>query len=186
MLGALDYRLSRGHRGRADRRHRAGGDEGARRQPARDRGGRAGRGRRRIACRRLCRRDRRSPGGGRAGDLQRLDPPHRRRDADLAQRLDGEPWPRARRRRQAGRRSGAVGLAIDLRARSRLRRRGDARRLGGRALHVRPRRGRRLDDDRTRHRLASRACRGRWRDGAHLSRPGGDPAAAPVRGHDRR
>ena len=160
--------------------------QGLARQPARDRGGRLSRGCRRVARGRLCRRDRRSLGRGRPGDFQRLDPPHRRRDADLAQRLDGEPWPRTCRRRQAGRRGGARRLAIDLRAWRCLRRRGDARRLGGCALHVWSRRGRGLNGDRAPHRLASRACRGRRRDGADLSRFSGDPAAALVRRDDRR
>jgi hypothetical protein len=67
---------------------------------------------------------------------KRLDPAHRRRHAPLAQRLDGEPRCRARRRCQASRRGGADGLQIGRSAWRRLYSGGDARGLGDRALHV--------------------------------------------------
>ena len=129
-------------------------------------------------------RPRRIVGWHRAGSLQRRHPAARRRDAHLAQRLDGQPRPRARRRGQPGRRRGALGRAPDLCARRRRRRRRDAGGLGGRAVPLRPRR---LGQYHVAGISWSARCSGSSRlrgHRRHLSRPGDDPDAPAVRGDD--
>jgi len=99
----------------------------------------------------------------------RISPGGRRRDVDLAQCLDGEPWPANGRRNAAGRRGGQKRIAFARRAIRRRRRRRHARGFGNRAVPLRlGRRGRFLG---ARH-LAERSER--EGDGCHDRHRGHD------------
>ncbi len=129
----------------------------------------------------LCRSARVLVRGLRPGALQRQHPRRRRRHADLAQRLDGEPRPRHGARDARSRRRGRGRAAPARRAVDRGRRRRAARGLGDRALPLRHRRvGRHVGAGDARGRRA-RPRRRRGRVGAPLFRPSGDSGEPALR-----